>query len=41
MNRFLTTLVQLFLFGSVVILARAAWPMFKEDLQEIKKDFKK
>jgi hypothetical protein len=41
MSRFLTTLVQLFLFGSVVILARAAWPMFKEDLQEIKKDFKK
>jgi hypothetical protein len=33
--------VQLFLFGSVVILARAAWPMLKEDLQEIKKDFRK
>lgn len=41
MSRILTSIVQLFLFGSVVILAKAAWPMLKEDLQEIKKDFNK
>jgi hypothetical protein len=41
MSRFLTTLVQLFLFCSVVILARAAWPMLKEDWQEIKNDLQK
>jgi hypothetical protein len=41
MNRLLTTLVQLFLAGSVFVLFRMMLPMIKEDWQEIKNDLKK
>ena len=41
MNRILTTLVQLMLLGSVVVLVRMMLPMLKEDWQEIKNDFQK
>lgn len=41
MNRILTTIVQLFLAGSVFILFRMMLPMLKEDLQEIKNDLRK
>ena len=41
MNRLLTTLVQLFLAGSVFILFKMMLPMLKEDLQEIKNDLQK
>jgi hypothetical protein len=40
-NRLLTTLVQLFLAGSVFILFKMMLPMLKEDLQEIKNDLQK
>ena len=35
MNRLLTTLVQLGLLVSVVVLWRMAWPMLKEDVREL------
>ena len=41
MNRILTTIVQLFLAGSVFVLFRMMLPMLKEDLQEIKNDLQK
>jgi hypothetical protein len=41
MNRILTTIVQLFLAGSVFILLRMMIPMLKEDWQEIKNDLRK
>ena len=41
MNRILTTIVQLFLAGSVFILLRMMIPMLKEDWQEIKNDLQK
>jgi hypothetical protein len=41
MNRILTTLVQLMLLGSVIVLVRMMLPMLKEDWQEIKNDFQK
>jgi hypothetical protein len=41
MTRAATTIVQLFLACSVFILFRMMLPMLKEDLQEIKKDFRK
>jgi hypothetical protein len=41
MNRLLTTIVQLFLAGTVFILFRMMLPMLKEDLQEIKNDLQK
>jgi hypothetical protein len=41
MNRLLTSLVQLFLAGSVIILFRMMLPMLKEDWQEIKNDLRK
>jgi hypothetical protein len=41
MSRLLTTIVQLFLAGSVFILFRMMLPMLKEDLQELKNDFQK
>jgi len=41
MNRLLTTIVQLFLAGSVIILFRMMLPMLKEDWQEIKNDLRK
>jgi len=41
MNRIITTLVQLFLAGSVIILFRMMLPMLKEDWQEIKNDLQK
>ena len=41
MNRILTTLVQLFLAGSVFILFRMMLPMLKEDWEEIKNDLQK
>jgi hypothetical protein len=40
-NRLLTTLVQLFLAGSVLILFKMMLPMLKEDWQEIKNDLRK
>jgi len=40
MNRLLTTLVQLALLISVVSLWRMAWPMLKEDVRELTKDFR-
>ena len=40
MNRLLTTLVQLGLLVSVVVLWRMAWPMLKEDVRELTKDFR-
>jgi hypothetical protein len=41
MNRILTTIVQLFLAGSVLILFKMMLPMLKEDWQEIKNDLQK
>jgi hypothetical protein len=41
MNRLLTTIVQLFLAGSVIILFRMMLPMLKEDWQEIKNDLRR
>jgi len=41
MNRLLTTIVQLFLAGSVLILFKMMLPMLKEDWQEIKNDLRK
>jgi hypothetical protein len=41
MNRILTTLVQLAMLGSVIVLARMMLPMLKEDWQEIKNDLQK
>jgi hypothetical protein len=41
MSRVFTTIVQLFLAGSVFILLRMMFPMLKEDWQEIKKDLQK
>jgi hypothetical protein len=38
MSRVLTTIVQLFLVGSVLILGRMMWPDLKTDLQEMKND---
>ena len=35
MNRLLTTVVQLALLISVVVLWRMAWPMLKEDMKEL------
>jgi hypothetical protein len=40
MNRLLTTLVQLGLLVSVVVLWRMAWPMLKEDVIELTKDLR-
>jgi len=40
-SRFLTTIVQLFLVGSVLILFKMMLPMLKEDWQEIKNDLQK
>jgi hypothetical protein len=40
-SRFLTTIVQLFLAGSVLILFKMMLPMLKEDWQEIKNDLQK
>jgi len=41
MNRLLTTIVQLFLVGSVLILFKMMLPMLKEDWQEIKNNLQK
>ena len=41
MNRFLTTIVQLLLAGSVLILFKMMLPMLKEDFQQIKNDLTK
>jgi hypothetical protein len=41
MSRLLTTMVQLFLAGTVFILFRMMLPMLKEDWQEIKNDLRK
>jgi len=41
MSRLLTTMVQLFLAGSVLILFKMMLPMLKEDWQEIKNDLQK
>jgi hypothetical protein len=41
MSRMLTTIVQLFLAGSVFILFKMMLPMLKEDWQEIKNDLRK
>jgi hypothetical protein len=41
MSRFLTTIVQLFLAGTVFILFKMMLPMLKEDWQEIKNDLQK
>ena len=41
MSRLLTTIVQLFLAGSVFVLFKMMLPMLKEDLQEIKNDLRK
>jgi len=41
MNRLLTTIVQLFLAGTVFVLFKMMWPMLKEDWQEIKNDLQK
>jgi len=40
-SRFLTTIVQLFLAGTVFILFKMMLPMLKEDWQEIKNDLQK
>jgi len=40
-SRFLTTIVQLFLAVSVLILFKMMLPMLKEDWQEIKNDLQK
>ncbi len=41
MNRLLTTIVQLFLAGTVFVLFKMMLPMLKEDWQEIKNDLQK
>lgn len=41
MNRLLTTIVQLFLLGGVVVCARMMWAELKHDVIETIKDFKK
>jgi len=41
MSRFITTMVQLFLAGSILILFKMMLPMLKEDWQEIKNDLRK
>jgi hypothetical protein len=38
MNRFITTLVQLMLFGGALVCLRLMWSDLKTDLQEIKND---
>jgi hypothetical protein len=38
MNRFITTIVQIFLFLSVFACLRLMWQDLKADLQEIKND---
>lgn len=41
MNRILTTLVQLMLFGGVIACLRLMWYDLKVDLNEIKKELRK
>lgn len=41
MNRLITSIVQLILVGSSFYLFRMMLPMLKEDIAEIKNDFKK
>ena len=40
MNRILTTLVQLMLFGGVLACLRLMWYDLKQDIDEIKKDLR-
>jgi hypothetical protein len=41
MSRLITTIVQLAMLGSVIVLVRMMSPMLKEDWQEIKNDLRK
>lgn len=41
MNRILTTLVQLMLFGGVLVCLRLMWADLKADLIEMKNDLRK
>ncbi len=41
MNRFITTLVQLILFGGALVCLRMMWADLKNDLIEIKNDLRK
>ena len=41
MNRILTTLVQLMLFGGALVCLRMMWADLKNDLIEIKNDLRK
>ena len=41
MNRIITTLVQLMLFGGALACLRLMWYDLKKDLDEIKKDLRK
>ena len=41
MSRLITTIVQLAMLGSVIVLVRMMLPMLKEDWQEIKNDLRK
>jgi hypothetical protein len=40
MNRLLTTLVQLSIAIPALIMWRMMWPMLKEDVRELTKDFR-
>lgn len=41
MSRFITTLVQLMLFGGAIVCLRLMWTDLKNDLIEIKNDLRK
>jgi hypothetical protein len=41
MNRILTTLVQLMIFGGVLVCLRLMWADLKHDIVEIKNDLRK